>query len=340
MIYNLAVALAVIAVASANLHDRAFYEEKFFEWVQEHKMEVGTGSSFVKMLQNFADNHDVIENHNSGNHSYQLGHNKFSHMSTAEWKEFVGRGGLTRPTLRAEKTFAAPADVSTLASEIDWVTGGLVTEVKDQGQCGSCWSFSATGALEGAWKAAGNELQSFAPQQFVDCDTFKNSANRGKDMGCNGGLMDSAFAWAQKNNGLCKWESYSYKAEQGSCAESSCKQELASPKSFSDVTPKDAGALMAALNKQTVAIAIEADTKEFQLYKSGVFSAPCGANLDHGVLAVGYGSDSVGGDFWKVKNSWGTGWGEAGYIRFTRAEIKGQPEGQCGILAQPSFPTY
>jgi C1A family cysteine protease len=97
---------------------------------------------------------------------------------------------------------------------------------------------------------------------------------------------------------------------------------------------------MAALNKQTVAIAIEADTKEFQLYKSGVFSAPCGANLDHGVLAVGYGTDSVGGDFWKVKNSWGTSWGEAGYIRFTKAEIKGQPEGQCGILAEPSFPTY
>jgi C1A family cysteine protease len=185
MIYNLVVAFAVLAVASArNVHDRAFYEEKFFEWMQEYKVEAGSGNSFVKMLQNFADNHDIIEEHNAGNHTWTMGLNQFSHMSKQEWVDFISKSGIYTPELRSigpDTVLEAPEDLSTLASSVDWVSSGLVTSVKNQGNCGSCWSFSATGALEGAWRKAGKALTDFSPQEFVDCDT--------KDHACNGKFL-------------------------------------------------------------------------------------------------------------------------------------------------------
>lgn len=327
--------LASLALASANLKDRAYYEEKFFEWLQTHGVEVPSGSHFVKMLQNFANNDDFIETHNAGNHSFTVGHNKFSHMSADEWKAYV-RGGLQRPAHEpAPFVHEAPTDLRSLSGSVDWVSAGAVTGVKDQGQCGSCWSFSSTGALEGAYKLKHGSLKSFSEQHLVDCDNF--------DSGCNGGLMDRAFTWVQRNGGLCYESDYAYTSgttkKAGTCQESKCtKDKNVTPSSHTDVTPNSDSAMMSALNKQPVSVAIEADQTAFQLYKSGVFTAACGTNLDHGVLAVGYGTDSASGlDFYKVKNSWGTGWGEGGYIRLQKGGNM-QKEGQCGILSQASYP--
>jgi C1A family cysteine protease len=162
-------ALAFLALAAANVHDRAFYEEKFFEWMQVHKVEVKSGSHFVHMLQNFANNHDLIEVHNGGDHTYTLGHNKFSHMNSEEWREYVNKSGLMRPPTEGSMgTITAPADPSTLQGSVDWVAAGRVSGVKDQGQCGSCWSFSTTGALEGAFRIKYNDNKaSFSEQQIV-----------------------------------------------------------------------------------------------------------------------------------------------------------------------------
>ena len=295
---------------------------------------------FVQMLKNFADNEDYINAHNVKPHvTYQLGHNAFSGMSYEEWKEHVRVGGLKGEHVAAPQVHSAPADVKSLPESIDWTTKGAVTPVKNQGQCGSCWSFSTTGALEGAYYNKYGNLKSFSEQNFVDCDN-RSGNPRGKDMGCNGGLMDNAFDWATKNGGVCEESAYPYTSgdtrKAGTCNDSGCKVADVAPKSHTDVQTNSDDALMSALAQQPVSIAIEADQKDFQLYKSGVFTAECGTKLDHGVLAVGYGSEN-GQDYYKVKNSWGETWGDKGYILLARGVS--QKEGQCGMLSgPPSYP--
>jgi len=311
---------AAVALAG-NVHDRAFYEAKFFNWLSTFNVKPTNGEHFVKMLQNFADNEDIINAHNSANKSYTLGHNQFSHLSFAEFKEQMHLG-LTVPSLRsgepAEFIHRAPADMSTLADEIDWTLSGAVTEVKNQGSCGSCWSFSATGALEGAYKLKTGSLVSLSEQHLVSCDRI--------DSACNGGWMDNAFGFVKRNGGLNSEENYRYTSGDGSVAACSPSGPLYGPvASWTDLEKTD-GALVSALNKQPVSVAIDVESS-FQLYASGVYSGPCGTALNHGVLAVGYGSD-----FYKVKNSWGTTWGESGFIRMARGNT-------CGILSgPPSFP--
>jgi len=170
---------------------------------------------------------------------------------------------------------------------------------------------------------------SFSEQQLVDCSTQNN--------GCNGGLMDYAFAF-WKDHAVCTESSYPYTAKSGTCAETSCT--VGAPKGsvigFFDVPGNDEKALMEAVTKQPVSVAIEADQMAFQLYSKGVLTKKCGHKLDHGVLLVGYGTEN-GVDYWKVKNSWGASWGEQGYIRLERGS-KESEEGECGIKAQASYP--
>ena len=214
-----------------------------------------------------------------------------------------------------------------LASSVDWTTQGAVTPVKNQGQCGSCWSFSTTGALQGAWAISTGNLVSLSEQQFVDCDTV--------DSACNGGLLDNAFAFTNKN-AICTVSSYSYTGTKGTCSSSSCTVGLAlgSVTGIKDVTVNSVEALIGALVQQPVSVAIEADSVFFQLYSCGVMTFWSGTNLDHGVLAVGYGTDGSS-DYWKVKNSRGSSWGESGFFRLERG--KGGAE-ECGVLSSP--PSY
>ena len=227
--------------------------------------------------------------------------------------------------------------VSSVPDSINWAELGAVTPVKNQGQCGSCWSFSTTGALEGAYFTTYSKLPSFSEQQLVDCD---NRQHGGKDMGCNGGLMDSAFSWIEKNGGLCSEDEYPYTSGDtktaGSCETSCAVIDNSKISSFVDVKTSD-NDMMSALANQPVSIAIQADQKDFQLYKSGVFDSECGTKLDHGVLLVGYGSKD-GSDYYRIKNSWGTTWGDDGYIYFGRGNQFNSGDGQCGVLLQGSYP--
>ncbi len=324
------------AALAANVHDRSYYEAKFFGWMKEHGVKASSGEHFVQMIQNFANNDDAIEAHNAKKASYTLGHNQFSHMGASEWRAYVQ--GFERPT---QQTGLTHVITGTAADSVDWVAKGAVSGVKDQGQCGSCWAFSTVGALEGSYQIKTGTLQTFSEQNLVSCD---NRSTKGSDLGCKGGLMDSAFEWTQANGGLCTEDAYPYVSGESKknedCKQSSCSLvKGVTPKSWTDIKANSDADFINALNLGPVAVAIEADEMAFQLYKSGVFDAKCGTSLDHGVLAVGYGHDDASGlDFYNVKNSWGKTWGEGGYIRFVRGGNT-QKEGQCGILSQASYVT-
>merc|ERR1740121_2746529 len=278
----------------------------------------------------FKNNVDIIFQENTKGHTYELGVNLYADMSADEfsavymngWKKPNNTWG-ELPHLGTHVYSGAP-----LADSVDWTQSGAVTKVKNQGQCGSCWAFSTTGALEGAWKIAEGKLVSLSEQQLVDCDKG--------DSGCGGGLMDRGFAYAEMNS-MCTEDSYEYKGRKGTCEVSSCTVGV--PKGavtgFKDVKTDSEEALMEAVSKMPVSVAIEADKSAFQLYKSGVLKGTCGSNLDHGVLAVGYGTDENGVDYWKVKNSWGPAWGMEGYVMVLRGK-KGP--GECGILSAPPAP--
>ena len=226
------------------------------------------------------------------------------------------------PSPAGKNGAGAPADA------VDWTTKNAVTPVKNQQRCGSCWAFSTTGSVEGAYAIASGTLTSLSEQDLVSCD-------HNGDQGCNGGLMDNAFKWIE-SNGLCTEDDYPYTSGSGitGTCKTTCKPAVTIT-GFTDVPQQDETALQSALAQQPVSVAIEADKSAFQLYKSGVLdSASCGTKLDHGVLAVGYGTDSASGkDYWKVKNSWGATWGESGYIRMVRGK------NMCGIAMSASYPT-
>ncbi len=316
-----------------NINDRSFYEERFIDWVAVHNVTILDGSHFTHMLNNFANNDDMIVEHNSNKHkTYELGHNQYSHLSFDEFKEYI-KLGVDAPAPETVADVILIGNVTAIPASIDWTQKGAVTGVKDQGNCGSCWSFSATGALEGAYQIKYGTLVSFSEQNLVSCDTI--------DSACNGGLMDNAFTWTKSNGGLCTEDGYPYTSgttgQKGSCTTTCTKNTGVAPKSFTDVAKNSDSALMSALAIQPVSVAIQANQPAFQLYKSGVLTGTCGTNLDHGVLAVGYGTYTDGTDYYKVKNSWGSGWGMGGYILIQR----GNPQrcGECGILCgPPSFP--
>jgi cathepsin L len=326
--------LAVLALAfSCTLAFDATLNAPWNLWKQINGKIYGNAEENVRRAA-WEANLKIVQSHNLqadlGVHTYYLGMNKFADLTLNEFVSMMNGYNETnmRPKLLGRKIYKYDPNFQAPDS-VDWRDKGYVTDIKDQGQCGSCWAFSSTGALEGQHFKATGKLVSLSEQNLVDCSQKQGN------MGCNGGLMDQAFQYIKDNSGIDTEVSYPYEAVDNQCR-FKAENVGATDTGFTDITSKDEQALQQAVaDVGPISVAIDASHSSFQLYKSGIYNEIfCSqTRLDHGVLAVGYGSDS-GKDYWIVKNSWGTGWGNQGYIQMSRNK-----RNQCGIATAASYPT-
>jgi len=292
---------------------------KFMAYVSEYGKSYGTVAEFMFRKEQFTTRHNEIQAFNAdSNNTHTVGHNQFSDATYAEMKKL--NGYIHQETAKNVVVLEETNDAT-----VDWRNKNAVTPVKNQAQCGSCWAFSTTGAVEGADAIKTGSLKSFSEQQLVSCSK--------QNSGCNGGLMDYAFEYIASGNPLELESSYPYTSGAGRVA--SCKYSksrgVGTVSAHKDVTVGSKSQFKAAVAQQPVAVAIEADQMAFQAYTSGVISSGCGTRLDHGVLAVGYGTMN-GVEYALVKNSWGPSWGDEGYVRMSI------DNNSCGVLNSASYP--
>jgi len=274
-------------------------------------------------------NLDYIERHNveeaRGLHTYTMGENQFTDLTNDEFRKMMNGYVMSNRTTSVQ---FVPTNMQAPDS-VDWRTKGYVTPVKNQEQCGSCWAFSTTGSLEGQHFKKAGQLVSLSEQNLVDCS--KKEGNKG----CKGGLMDKGFEYIIKNNGIDTEKSYPYTAHTGTMCRFKEADVGATMKSFVDVKRGSEEALAQAISEiGPISVAMDAGHMSFQHYKRGIYKErQCSSiKLDHGVLAVGYGSEADG-DYWIVKNSWGTVWGDEGYFKLARND-----KNMCGLATQASYP--
>ncbi|OMP01916.1 hypothetical protein COLO4_11470 [Corchorus olitorius] len=303
-------------------------------WQLKHGKVYNAIGEEEKRFEIFKDNLKFIDEHNnnSKNRTYKLGLNKFADITNQEYRAmFLGTRSDPRRRVMKSKNpsqrYAFRAS-DNLPDSVDWRANGAVSPVKDQGYCGSCWAFSTIAAVEGINQIVTGELISLSEQELVDCD-------RSYDAGCNGGLMDYAFQFIIDNGGIDSEEDYPYLGLDNQCDPTRKNAKVVTIDGYEDVIPFDEMSLKKAVAHQPVSVAIEAGGRAFQLYESGVFTGLCGTALDHGVVTVGYGTEN-GVDYWLVRNSWGSSWGEGGYIKMERnANVY---TGRCGIAMEASYP--
>jgi len=313
--------------------------------VEEYEMRKGLFEANKKLVM------EHNRDYHAGVHSWWMALNTFADLTPQEFAKFRATKHDPSPfpvRTRVGATAAAPASK-------DWRTAGVVTAVKNQGGCGSCWAFSATETIESHYKLAGGQLLELAPQTFVDC--VQNPHSCGGTGGCEGATMELAFNLTV-TKGIATEASLPYRGR-----DATCPSYTAAVKATGYVKnpTNDAEAFEAALG--TVGpMSVTVAASSWQLYGGGVFDrcskrglfGPGDNTLDHGVQAVGYTAD-----YWIVRNSWGAGWGESGYIRLSRAAddktftdkhpadgvaCKPIPKsqtvgGECGILFDTSYPT-
>lgn len=323
-------ASAIVATSAETIQlgkgDHDFFHGEFSTFIRKYGKAYETHEVAGRFAQ-FIENWKFIEDHNNnGGHSYKVAMNEYGDLSKSEFKErFFGFKGPSNDFARGQNAYKKP-EGQVNADAVDWRTKNAVTPIKNQGQCGSCWAFSTTGSTEGANAIKSGKLVSLSEQQLVDCS--KDEGN----MGCNGGLMDQGFEYIIKNGGIGSEAAYPYTAHDGTCKKT---PSVATVSSYKDCPKGDEKSLVDMINNGPVSIAIEADHSGFQFYTSGVFdSMLCGKQLDHGVLIVGYDTDSKSGKpYYIVKNSWGETWGNKGYIWLVR------DKDMCGLADAASQPS-
>jgi len=315
--------LAALALVNA-FGGKDLHMMSFKTWMSRFNKHY-TGAEMEKRFQIFKDNMAKIkilnENAKSKGKNTRYSINKFSDLTSEEFTElYKGFKKTTAPISVPIKSL--PANIE-LPASFDWRPKGAVTDVKDQGQCGSCWAFSATEGVESAWFLAGNTLPVLAPQQIVDCDTT--------DQGCDGGDLPTAFAYVQQN-GMESESDYPYQAQDGTCAYNS-GEVVAKISGFQYATQSLNETAMQVAMIANGPLSICVDAESWQSYSNGIIESDCGTDLDHCVQIVGYASDDSNTPYWIIRNSWGTDWGISGYVYVERNQD------ECGVAMEATYVT-
>ena len=303
----------------------------FDSFIERYSKEYHTIQEYFRRKDIYQWNVAEVERHNSayseGDVSYWLEMNAYGDFTDGEYYHGF------RPLLKAEGPPRGEEDgihqppEAELPSSFDWSISDAVTPIKNQGNCGSCWAFSTTGALEGLNYVVNKDSTPLSEQQLVDCSKLNS--------GCGGGYMPLAFQYAA-TTGICSEKDYPYVSGDGSSEKCISCDPVFTPGGCKRVQPSNETALQHAVYRQPVSIALEASSVPFRFYSGGVLDdARCGKSLNHGVLLVGWG-ELDGKEYWKVKNSWGEDWGDDGYILLARG-IR-DPDGECGLALDASFP--
>ncbi|XP_020035083.2 procathepsin L [Castor canadensis] len=319
-----------IALATPKLDQNL--DTQWYRWKSTHKRLYGTNEEGWRRAvweknMKMIDLHN--EEHNQGKHGFTMEMNAFGDMTSEEFRQVMN--GFQRQKHKKGKVFQEPL-LGSIPKSMDWREKGYVTPVKNQGQCGSCWAFSATGALEGQMFQKTGKLVPLSEQNLVDCS--KPQGNQG----CDGGLMDYAFQYIKENRGLDSEESYPYEAKDGTCKyRPECS--VANDTGFVDIPQREKALMKAVATVGPISAAMDAGHASFQFYKSGIYFDPdCSSqDLDHGVLVIGYGFEGTDADknkYWLVKNSWGPEWGAEGFVKIAKDR-----NNHCGLATAASYPT-
>ncbi|KAL1783943.1 cathepsin L1-like [Sigmodon hispidus] len=275
-------------------------------------------------------NKKMIELHNEdyakGKHGFSLEMNAFGDLTNTEFKLLMT--GFQSMGTKEMNVFEEPL-VGDVPKSVDWRDHGYVTSVKDQGNCGACWAFSAVGSLEGQIFRKTGRLVPLSEQNLVDCSWSYGN------VGCDGGLMELAFRYVKENRGLDTRVSYAYVAKSGPCRYDP-KYSAANVTGFVKIPASEDALMKAVATVGPISVGIDTHHHSFRFYNGGLYyEADCSSsNLDHAVLVVGYGEESDGRKYWLVKNSWGERWGMNGYIKMARDR-----NNNCGIASYAIYPT-
>ncbi|XP_042407471.1 thiol protease SEN102-like [Zingiber officinale] len=330
----LAVALAfAVAGSSTPITDKDLASEEnlwdLYERWRSHHTVARDLEDKQRRFNVFKENAKYIHEINKMDRPYKLTLNKFGDLTRDEFRStFAGSKIDHHRMFRGSRQGKFMYENADVPPSIDWRQRGAVTQVKNQLQCGSCWAFSAVAAVEGIHQIATKHLVSLSEQELIDCDTKY-------DEGCNGGLMEHAFEFIHEK-GITTEANYPYVGKDGRACNVEKHSQVVAISGY-EVVPSSDTSLMKAVSRQPVSVAIEASSRDFIFYSEGVYDGECGTYLDHGVAAVGYGETKDGQQYWIVKNSWGPGWGEKGYVRMAINSTK-YPFGICGIEMMASYP--
>jgi len=249
--------------------------------------------------------------------TWKQGVNQFTDKTDEELKAYLGaRPG---PKLNVVPVHVTAETLKDLDDDVDWRDQGVVTAVKDQGRCGSCWSFAAAETLESYYALASDNLVQLSQQQILDCT--ENPQHCGGSGGCGGGTVELAYAQIIKMGGLASEWTYPYLSYFGDANTCNTTRAVAvaTITSYVNLPPNEQPPVINHLATQGP-LAISVDASQWFTYETGVFDGCNQTNpdLDHAVQLVGYGTDDKLGPYWIVRNSWTPSWGEAGYIRLRR----------------------